>query len=231
MPILSTAAITNPTEASFRSYLTEQSFRRHLADSRGSDDPCGPDDAQLPSSAPPTQNGKPADKSSLVEPPSVAPFRFANHVAISLRTPNLVHRSLLFFSLASTSPIGPPAYLSDPVGTGKGKKETVRGDRIVLYFGFMSHWRLLGVVPSQSEWIFRTLIRAVPSGEKKKKGAASERAGVLEMRAVSVKEETLAVPRELPGLRTMGPISLHLSGPFVTPFQQSAQIRFFQGAE
>ncbi|WVF73099.1 hypothetical protein IAT40_007918 [Kwoniella sp. CBS 6097] len=198
------AVATNPTESSFRAHLTEMSFRRHLADIRRSDTddssapPLTDEQAQLPSSstpipitasAPETRRGS----ASGVETPThtVAPFRFANHVAISLRTPTLLYRSLVICSVTITSPIAPPAYLSDPPPTplSRGKHASpVIKERHVIWFGCMGHWSLIGFVPQSVEWAWKTLTR----GERekgRKKSSTLDKAGVIEMRAVQNKDE------------------------------------------
>jgi len=174
--------ITNPTESSFRSHLTELSFRRHLVDIRSSDDSsAGEDEPHVPSTP---------RKDHGTDTPPIAPFRFANHVAISLRTPTLLYKTFLLFSLAITSPLSPPPFLSDPSPVSRGKHASgqPRRDRTVVFFGFMGHWTFMGQVPRQAEWVWR---HATEGGREKggKKVAASVCAGVMEMRAVPGKEE------------------------------------------
>ncbi|WVR00273.1 hypothetical protein IAU59_007416 [Kwoniella sp. CBS 9459] len=203
------AVVTNPTESSFRAHLTEMSFRRHLADIRRSDTddstapPLTDEQAQLPSSSStpiPITSASPdirrASTSGGAETPThtVAPFRFANHVAISLRTPTLLYRSFLICSITITSPIAPPAFLSDPTPTplsrGKHASSTVK-ERHVVWFGCMGHWSLIGFVPQSVEWAWKTLTRA--EREKgRKKSSTLDKAGVIEMRAVQNKEDTPA---------------------------------------
>ncbi|OCF38219.1 hypothetical protein I316_00445 [Kwoniella heveanensis BCC8398] len=199
------AVVTNPTESSFRAHLTEMSFRRHLADIRRSetDDttsapPLTDEQAQLPSSSTPipitaaTPDARRSSASGAETPThTVAPFRFANHVAISLRTPTLLYRSLLICSITITSPIAPPAFLSDPtptpLGRGKHASPTIK-ERHVIWFGCMGHWSLIGFVPQSVEWAWKTLTRT--EREKgRKKSSTLDKAGVIEMRAVQNKEE------------------------------------------
>ena len=180
------ATITNPTESSFRSHLTELSFRRHLADIRSSDDSSAPEDEPHVSTS---LTFRPDHVTSIDAPP-IAPFRFANHVAISLRTPKLLYKTFLLFSLAITSPLCPPPFLSDPAPALRGKHTTCSSprDRVVLFFGFMGHWASMGQVPPRAEWVWRL---AVGDGREKgmKKDAATACAGVLEMRALPGKED------------------------------------------
>ncbi|WWD19627.1 hypothetical protein CI109_104089 [Kwoniella shandongensis] len=222
MVMVLVAVITNPSESSFRAHLTELSFRRHLADIRRSekdDETAGvPDDqAHLPSTAPsvsnhlavatPDRRGSGSHPSGGAETPThtVAPFRFANHVAISLRTPTLLYRSFIVCSITITSPLSPPIFLSDPVP--KGKHAPLIRERHVVWFGFMGHWTLIGLVPQSVEWIWRTVTRA--EREKgRKKGSALDKAGVLEMRAIQSKEES--TPNGKSALSHALPSSKHL---------------------
>ncbi|WVR07693.1 hypothetical protein IAU60_004735 [Kwoniella sp. DSM 27419] len=193
------AVITNPTESSFRTHLTELSFRRHLADIRRSetDDPApalSDEQASLPSTSATPAQSTPDRRVSTpgTETPThtVAPFRFANHVAISLRTPTLLYRSLIVCSITITSPISPPAFLSDPAPSHllKGKHAPAVRERHVIWFGCMGHWSLVGLVPQGVEWAWKVMTRA--EREKgRKKNSAMDKAGVIEMRAVQNKED------------------------------------------
>lgn len=188
------AAVTNPTEASFRSHLTELSFRRHLADIRSSDSSvpsCTEEEGSaitLPTSGPST--GEVTTSSGGTETPPIAPFRFANHVAISLRTPPLVYKTLFFLSIALTSPLAPPAYLSDPTPIGKKHATPLPRERRVLYIGYLGHWVLVGQVPSKVEWVWRLFTDG--SREKgRKKNALLDRAGITELRSIASKDESL----------------------------------------
>ncbi len=180
--IFTIAVITNPTESSFRSHLTELSFRRHLVDIRSSDDSSVVEDEPHVPSTPRPDHG--------TETPPIAPFRFANHVGISLRTPTLLYKTFLLFSLAMTSPLSPPPFLSDPTPAQRGKHASgpPPRDRMVVFFGFMGHWTLVGQVPRRAEWVWR-LVTGGGREKGRKKGVALDRAGVLEMRAVPGKED------------------------------------------
>jgi hypothetical protein len=178
------AAVTNPSEMSFRSYLTELSFRRHLVDIRSDDHSAtdaSNDDKQvdLPSTT---------VSSTGTETP-IAPFRFANHVSISLRTPTLYYKTFYICAIALTSPLGPPAFLSDPITLVKNRGHVQR-ERLVLYVGYLGHWVQLGVVPRRLEWLWRVWFDQ--SKEKRKKG---ERPGVMELRAVQAKDDGELVSR------------------------------------
>ncbi|WRT70232.1 uncharacterized protein IL334_007227 [Kwoniella shivajii] len=208
------AVITNPTESSFRAHLTELSFRRHLADIRRSETDettqLSDEQAQLPSSssslsAHATPDRRSAASGTGIDTPThnhthtIAPFRFANHVAISLRTPTLLYRSFLICSITITSPLSPPAFLSDPTPPhlSKGKQAShIIKERHVIWFGCMGHWSLIGFVPSSVEWAWKFLKR---SEREKGKKRNLDKAGVIEMRAVQNKEDSLPSSKAVVG--------------------------------
>ena len=179
--------MTNPTEASFRTHLTEMSFRRHLADIRHTDSASEEDSTTTSSDVtlPTAQAGTIITPGT--ETPPIAPFRFANHVAISLRTPPLFYKTLFFLSIALTSPLAPPAYLSDPP---IGKKQPVPPrDRTVLYAGYFGHWVVVGQVPRKIEWAWRLFTEG--SKEKgRKKNVLLDRPGITELRSIATKEDS-----------------------------------------
>jgi hypothetical protein len=85
------AILSTPTENSFRSYLTELSFRKHLRDLHHT---------TSTSSTPRTaisEEGSHPDHAPT-------PFRFSNHVAITLRTPNYIYRTFHVLSLVCILP-------------------------------------------------------------------------------------------------------------------------------
>lgn len=122
--------MTNPTDAAFRSFLTELSFRRHLRDLHRPASHDGDDSlpGQLKSAS--TSHGKQAGSSSAPDDPtrtasgssagastatggstsapneshvssSPAPFRFTNRVSISIRTPPYAFHSFGVFSIVA----------------------------------------------------------------------------------------------------------------------------------
>ena len=97
------AYITNPSETSFRSYLTEQSVRHHLS---RLDDPADPDHEDSEGSK------TNYHRSSSPQPPSSfgslesgsSAFHFSNRAAIALRTPRHAFHSFGFFTIAAVVP-------------------------------------------------------------------------------------------------------------------------------
>jgi hypothetical protein len=166
------AFYTLPSEASMGEHLMDQSFRRSVSASRTSRGDSSPEE-DLPASSPRQEGVLPK-----VDPPGPAPpIRFASQVLVVLRTPQIVYRSFIFFSIALTSPInGPPLLLCEP-GIGRGKQK-VQADRILFYFGFLGTWHVLGLVPKRLEWVSRRFFDDGDEDVKKR------RAGVLDLKAL-----------------------------------------------
>ena len=101
----SPAYLTNPSENSFRAYLTEQSFRHHL--SRLDDNL---DDLQSIHNG--TYHRQPSNRSELIPPSHCfidsSPFYFANRASICLRTPKHVFHSFTIFTIAAMIPYSKP---------------------------------------------------------------------------------------------------------------------------
>jgi hypothetical protein len=93
------AYLTNPSENSFRAYLTEQSFRHHLSrlddtsDDQDTRDKVGSSQRR---GLPPSSSTVPFDHGS--------PFHFANRASVSLRTPKHVFHSFGIFTVAAIIP-------------------------------------------------------------------------------------------------------------------------------
>ncbi|WVQ72664.1 hypothetical protein IAR50_002223 [Cryptococcus sp. DSM 104548] len=166
--LLFAAVIANPSESSFRSHLTDLSFRSAMADFRRSED-----EAIEGSSA-----GS--------DTPTILPLRFANRVAVSLRTPTLYYRSFFFLSVSVTPPLQSPAYLSDPRPTHGHKPKSSVKERHVLWLGMWGNWIEIMLIPLQLEWVWRVLTR----GEREKgRKRAGEKPGVFEIRQVVAEKE------------------------------------------
>ncbi|KAH6914160.1 hypothetical protein BKA70DRAFT_1217777 [Coprinopsis sp. MPI-PUGE-AT-0042] len=105
------AYLTNPSENSFRAYLTEQSFRHHLS--------------RLDENLDDEQNDHTARYSNIYSGPSprgssqhgseqnAAPFHFANRASISLRTPKHVFHSFAIFTIAAMVPVARASQSDD----------------------------------------------------------------------------------------------------------------------
>ncbi|KAJ6593834.1 hypothetical protein B0H19DRAFT_1092200 [Mycena capillaripes] len=93
------AYLTNPSENSFRAYLTEQSFRHHL--SRLDDTSDDQDTRDKVGSS--QRRGTPSS-SSTIPFDHGSPFHFANRATVSLRTPKHVFHSFGIFTVAAIIP-------------------------------------------------------------------------------------------------------------------------------
>lgn len=99
------AYLTNPSETSFRAYLTEQSFRLHL--SHLDDHLDDKTDAQTQ----PVHSTRPGPPGSAAYRPSggdhlAASFHFAKRASVSLRTPKHVFHNFGICTIAAMMPIG-----------------------------------------------------------------------------------------------------------------------------
>jgi len=97
------AYLSNPSETSFRSYLTEQSFRHHLS---RLDDPSDPDHTDSEGSKShsyrSSSSQSPSSFGSLESGSSA--FHFSNRASIALRTPRHAFHSFGFFTIAAVIP-------------------------------------------------------------------------------------------------------------------------------
>lgn len=93
------AYLTNPSETSFRTYLTEQSFRHHLSrlDDSIDDDQDQHEKTRTVSSLYPRGHTLPINNHS--------PFHFANRASVSLRTPKHVFHTFGIFTVAAIIPL------------------------------------------------------------------------------------------------------------------------------
>lgn len=92
-----TAYVTNPSETSFRAYLTEQSFRHHLTRL---------DDAQDDRQIDHRKHGLLDTSSPKHGSLDSEPFQFADRASVSLRTPKHFFRSFGVLSIAAVLPSG-----------------------------------------------------------------------------------------------------------------------------
>ncbi|KAI6134512.1 hypothetical protein EV401DRAFT_1905628 [Pisolithus croceorrhizus] len=95
--VLILAYLTNPTEISFRAYLTEQAFRQHLShlDDLVDESETKVDHNLLHSRSRPSSGNISFDRATL-------PFRFSNRASVSLRTPQHVFHSFGLCTVATT---------------------------------------------------------------------------------------------------------------------------------
>lgn len=102
--VLPSAYLTNPSENSFRAYLTEQSFRQHLRrlDDGADDDQ---DSQEKASSTSSTFRRGTYNARHTLPFNSSSPFHFANRASVSLRTPKHVFHTFGIFTIAAIIPL------------------------------------------------------------------------------------------------------------------------------
>ncbi|KAF5355012.1 hypothetical protein D9756_005222 [Leucocoprinus leucothites] len=109
---LSAAYLTNPSESTFRAYLTEQSFRQYLS---RLDENC--DDAATKlregASRMASSRGTNPVTSHILPIDGTSPFHFANRASVSLRTPKHVFHSFGIFTVAAMIPLPKPSMHDD----------------------------------------------------------------------------------------------------------------------
>jgi hypothetical protein len=93
------AYLSNPSETSFRSYLTEQSFRHHLS---RLDDPADFDSDRDGSNRSSSSSQSSSTFGSLESGSSA--FHFSNRAAVALRTPRHAFHSFGLFTIAAVIP-------------------------------------------------------------------------------------------------------------------------------
>ena len=141
------AYLTNPSEASFRTHLTELHIKEHIRQLEGpQDDSSASDDANthftLSRRSPPSTR-KPG---SNFDPQS--PFHFVSRASVSLRTPKHVFQNLGILSIAAVYP--PSRYSSQGTGHAAGAENLTPSVFDAWYIGVFGTWWRGGVV--QSWW-------------------------------------------------------------------------------
>jgi len=106
--VLVLAYLTNPSESTFRAYLTEQAFRQHLSrlDENAQDDETDPKDSGLHFTV--SRRSPPIVRKPGRDFDTQSPFHFVNRAAISLRTPKHVFHSFGVLTIAAVFPSGTP---------------------------------------------------------------------------------------------------------------------------
>ncbi|KAK0461365.1 uncharacterized protein EV420DRAFT_1266767 [Desarmillaria tabescens] len=141
------AYLTNPSETSFRTFLTEQSFRQHLSrldDSIDDDHDSHETKCSVRRGANSTAHTLPFDNRS--------PFHFANRASVSLRTPKHVFHTFGIFTIAVIVPISKSDR--DPVDRRSDGMVSVISDS--WYLGAFGKWWRGGVL---DEWYHDVIAR------------------------------------------------------------------------
>lgn len=168
--VLILAYLTNPSETSFRAYLTEQSFRQHLSHLDDTTDESSDTDAQYSS--------RPVDRNTLTDRTPL-PFHFANRASVSLRTPKHIFHSIGICTIATTRGAAGVSGRSSSTTSlhGNGNLSGVYHDGSVVsdswFIGAFGHWWRGGLVDS---WYHDAMI-----GSKDAEGWSS---GILGFKAL-----------------------------------------------
>ncbi len=152
-----TAYLTNPSESSFRTFLTEQSFRRQLTKltnaDKDSDSIAEAKRYTLPSHDPhpATTRSLPASYAYHDHVASNQPmrFHFANRVAISLQTPSHIFRSFGLFTAVVTPLVDTSSHgtYQSPEDNGKPSPWSPDGKiRGSWFIGAFGKWWIGGTI-------------------------------------------------------------------------------------
>ncbi|KIJ68159.1 hypothetical protein HYDPIDRAFT_107822 [Hydnomerulius pinastri MD-312] len=156
--ILILAYLTNPTEISFRAYLTEQSFRQHLSHLDDLTDDSG---AELDCTFSRTRS-RGSDRNPALDRATL-PFHFANRASVSLRTPKHVFHSFGICTIATTrgaAATGGTRSAANVNGHGHAGHGTDPDGSVASdswFIGAFGHWWRGGLVES---WYYDTMVRS-----------------------------------------------------------------------
>ncbi|KAH7910582.1 hypothetical protein BJ138DRAFT_1126734 [Hygrophoropsis aurantiaca] len=151
--ILILAYLTNPSETSFRAYLTEQSFRQHLSRLDDTTDDTSDNDSSVRLiDSSPSQ-----DRTTL-------PFHFANRASVSLRTPKHIFHSFGICTIATTRGAAGNKSTDTKPGQANGNalnNDASQSDGSVVsdswFLGAFGHWWRGGLVES---WYHDVMVRS-----------------------------------------------------------------------
>lgn len=168
--VLILAYLTNPSETSFRAYLTEQSFRQHLSHLDDTTDESSDIDVQY--------SPRPVDRNTMTDRTPL-PFHFANRASVSLRTPKHIFHSVGICTIATTRGAAGAHGRSSSTNSPHGNANLSRVDHdgsVVSdswFIGAFGHWWRGGLVDS---WYHDAMI-----GSKDAEGWSS---GILGFKAL-----------------------------------------------
>ncbi|KAI6033135.1 hypothetical protein F5J12DRAFT_198907 [Pisolithus orientalis] len=149
--VLILAYLTNPTEISFRTYLTEQAFRQHLSHLDDISDESGTkvDHDPLHSRSRSSSGSISFDRTTL-------PFRFSNRASVSLRTPKHVFHSFGVCTVATTR--GATTTSTKRIGnTLNGAEHGAAVSADTWFIGAFGHWWRGG---SADSWCYDAVVRS-----------------------------------------------------------------------
>jgi hypothetical protein len=157
------AYLTNPSESSFRAYLTEQSFRQHL--SRLDDN----NEDGLGAGLGTSKSRHFASRNGSIPDQPLPPFHFADRASISLRTPKHVFHSFGVFTIAAMI----PATKSDGPTSARSLYRDGSAISDSWYIGAFGKWWRGGIVEA---WYQDVIARS--------KDEESWSSGILAMKAL-----------------------------------------------
>ncbi|KAI9060321.1 hypothetical protein FKP32DRAFT_1595710 [Trametes sanguinea] len=183
--VLVLAYLTNPSETSFRTYLTEQSFKQHLSrlDDGGTEEGAASDDSGLHFTL--SRRTPPSTRKSGSNFDPTSPFHFVSRASVSLRTPKHVFYSFGILTIAAVYPTGRPHAR----GTGHTISSENLGSSVsdAWFIGAFGRWWKGGVIQS---WWHDML--ATP------KDAERGGSGILDVKALDILEGYDGLPFPTP---------------------------------
>ncbi|KAI0645568.1 hypothetical protein C8Q79DRAFT_701051 [Trametes meyenii] len=179
------AYLTNPSETSFRTYLTEQSFKQHLRrhDDGSQEEGAASDDSGLHFAL--SRRNLPAARKAGSNFDPTSPFHFVSRASVSLRTPKHVFYSFGLLTIAAVYPTGRPQTR----GSNHAIQPDVHASSVsdVWFVGAFGRWWMGGII--QSWW--HDMIA-------KSKDAERGGSGILDIKALDVLEGYNALPFHTP---------------------------------
>ncbi|KAI0675168.1 hypothetical protein C8Q78DRAFT_1010802 [Trametes maxima] len=187
--VLVLAYLTNPSETSFRTYLTEQSFKQHLRrlDDGSQEEGAASDDSGLHYTL--SRRNPPATRKAGSNFDPTSPFHFVSRASVSLRTPKHVFYSFGLLTIAAVYPTGRPHT--------RGSGHAIQPDNLASsvsdawFVGAFGRWWRGGII--QSWW--HDMIATTKDAER---GGS----GILDVKALDVLEGYNALPFHTPSRQT-----------------------------
>ncbi|KAL1942124.1 hypothetical protein VTO73DRAFT_6654 [Trametes versicolor] len=146
--VLVLAYLTNPSENSFRNYLTEQSFKQHISrlDEGGQEDGIASDDSGVHFTL--SRRTPPSTRKSGSNFDPTSPFHFVSRASVSLRTPKHVFYSFGILTVAALYPTGRPQDRAHGHAIYSGNLVSSVSD--AWFVGLFGRWWRGGII--QSWW-------------------------------------------------------------------------------
>ncbi|KAG8850363.1 hypothetical protein FRB96_000427 [Tulasnella sp. 330] len=138
--ILLLAHITNPTEASFRTFLTELAFRRHLTKLNGTLIELEEKTNLTGGAGGAGRNGLPPEHPPTATTTIGPVYHFAKGVQVMLRTPVNIVRSFAFFTIVIITPVSDLTHIKEKNAPTPTVMEGT------WYIGALGHWWVGGSV-------------------------------------------------------------------------------------